>query len=311
MHKSVLLHESLEPLLRHPGTLFVDCTLGGGGHTGELLKARPDARVIALDRDPDMIARARTRFQAEIAAGRLILVHANFSELAAAVKPYTEDGVDGILADFGVSSFQLDIPERGFSFQRSGPLDMRMDTTASVTAYDLVNTASPEELARIFQDYGEERFAWRVAQRIAARRAENPIADTADLAEVVRAAIPNARAQKIHPATRVFQALRMAVNGELDEVESLLALLPGILRPGGVFCAISFHSLEDRLVKERLKLLSDACICPPEIITCERCNRPPGRLGARKPIVPGEAELAENPRSRSAKLRVFYRNEGK
>lgn len=308
-HLPVLLKEAVAPLAENRGDVYVDCTLGGGGHTAALLKARPDATVYAFDRDGHMIEAARTRFREEIAAGRLHLVPANYGDIRQQLADRHVAAVDGILVDAGVSSFQLDQPERGFSFLREGPLDMRMDQTQPLTAWEVVNRWPREELERIFFEYGEERFSRKIVSRILERRDVNPVADTRSLAAIVEDCLPRARGphRGAHPATRVFQAIRIAVNGELDGLEKLLAEIPDVLKPGGVFAAISFHSLEDRLVKERLKYLAAACVCPPEIPIC-RCGNPQGFLAQKKPILASEEELAVNPRSRSAKLRVFVRN---
>lgn len=309
-HITVLLREAVAPLIENRGNIYIDCTLGGGGHTELLLKRRPDARVVAFDRDADMLARAETRFREEIAAGRLTLVHANYGDIRERLQALGVEKVDGILVDAGVSSFQLDIPERGFSFTKSGPLDMRMDRTQPLTAYEIVNKWPRQELERVFFEYGEERFSRKIASRIVEAREKSPIADTLALARIVEDCLPRAHGPRkgVHPATRIFQAIRIAVNGELDGLRRLLTEIPDILNPGGVFSAISFHSLEDRLVKERLRYLTNACVCPLMVVTCARCNHPPGFLLQKKPILPTEEEMDQNPRSRSAKLRVFVRN---
>jgi 16S rRNA (cytosine1402-N4)-methyltransferase len=307
-HVSVLLRETADPLVQIHGKTYVDATLGGGGHTAYLLAAKPEAKVYAFDRDAQMIAKAHTRFQAEIAAGRLVLVHDNYRHLKERLKEYGVECVDGVMADLGVSSFQLDLPERGFSFMRNGPLDMRMGEDAPFSAYDVVNEWDASELEKIFWKYGEEKFGRKIAQRIVEKRADGPIQDTAALAKIVSDAIPKHLQGKIHPATRVFQAIRIVVNQELEGLEKFLEAFPDILCPGGVLSVISFHSLEDRIVKERFKYLSADCICPPEILSCARCHKPPGRIVQNKPIVASDEEIAANPRSRSAKLRVFYKN---
>ncbi len=309
-HLSVLLKESLFPFVENHGRVYVDCTLGGGGHTAALLEKKPNAIVFAFDRDQAMITKASTRFRTEIEAGRLKLVHSNYGDIRKRLAEAGVSAVDGILVDAGVSSFQLDQPERGFSFLRAGPLDMRMDQNQPLTAYEVVNHWQKAELERIFFVYGEERFSRKIASRILERRAVQPINDTVTLAGIIEDCLPRARGPNrgAHPATRIFQAIRIAVNGELDDLEKLLAELPDILNPSGIFAAISFHSLEDRLVKERLKYLSAGCICPPIVLRCDRCGRPPGFLLQKKPVVPTDAEIARNPRARSAKLRVFVRN---
>lgn len=310
-HITVLLRETVAPFLENLGEIYIDCTLGGGGHTALLLESKPKARVIAFDRDQSMLEKARVRFSAELAAGRLTLVHGNYGNLRAHLKELGIDKVDGILVDAGVSSFQIDIPERGFSFSKEGPLDMRMDQSQPLTAYEVVNSWPQPELERIFFDYGEERFGRKIASRIVNAREEAPLSHTLALANLVEKAVPRPRGPQKgpHPATRVFQAIRIAVNGELEGLENLLKEIPTILNTGGVFAAISFHSLEDRLVKERLRYLASDCICPPQIITCPRCHNPTGILPHKKPLIPSEAEMEANPRSRSAKLRIFIRNE--
>ncbi len=309
-HLTVLLRETVGPLVENRGNIYIDCTLGGGGHTDLLLKRKPNARVIAFDRDRDMLDRAAARFSEEIAAGRLVLVHGNYGDIRLKLAELGIEGVDGILVDAGVSSFQLDIPERGFSFLREGPLDMRMDQTQSLAAQEVVNEWPREELEKIFFEYGEERFSRKIAARIVEAREKAPITNTVALARIVEDCLPRAHGPRkgAHPATRVFQAIRIAVNGELEGLRKLLAEIPAILNPGGVLAAISFHSLEDRLIKERFRYLTNACVCPLMVITCPRCNHPPGLLLQKKPILPSAEEMDANPRSRSAKLRVFVRN---
>lgn len=309
-HLTVLLREAVAPLAENRGSIYIDCTFGGGGHTQLLLKRRTGIKVIALDRDQDMLDRGRENFREEIADGRLTLVHANYGDIRQSLNELGISGVDGILVDAGVSSFQLDIPGRGFSFMRPGPLDMRMDRSEPLTAYEVVNHWPRQELEKVFFEYGEERFSRKIASRIVEHREKAPIEDTLALAKIIEDCLPRAHGPKKgpHPATRVFQAIRIAVNGELDGLRRLLAEIPEILNPGGVFAAISFHSLEDRLVKERLRYLAAACVCPLTVVTCPRCNHPPGLLLQKKPIVPSDDEMAANPRARSAKLRVFVRN---
>lgn len=308
-HLSVLLKESVAPFLSMRASVLVDCTLGGGGHTAALLTGLPDSQVIAFDRDLAMIEAARTRFSKEISEGRLKLVHADYGSIRLRLQELGISAVDGILVDAGVSSFQLDQPERGFSFLREGPLDMRMDQTQPLTAYDLVNGYTRQEMEKIFFEYGEERFSKKIVSRILEARESAPIQTTTELAKIIENCLPRTgkKVPSVHPATRVFQAIRIAVNDELGNLKKLLQEIPTLLNPGGVFSAISFHSLEDRLIKERLKFLSDACVCPPEVITCDRCNKPFGVLLQKKPILPSEKEIQGNPRSRSAKLRVFIK----
>ncbi len=311
-HLTVLLREAVSPLIENRGEIYIDCTLGGGGHTELLLKRKPAARIVAFDRDLDMIERAKARFAEELASGRLSLVHSNYGDIRERLLELGLQAVDGILVDAGVSSFQLDLPERGFSFGKAGPLDMRMDRSEPLTAYEVVNHWPRQELEKVFFEYGEERFSRKIASRIVEFREKAPISDTLALAKIVEDCLPRAHGPKKgpHPATRVFQAIRIAVNGELDGLRRLLAEIPDILNPGGVFAAISFHSLEDRLVKERLRYLTAACVCPLTVVTCSRCNHPPGVMLQKKPVVPSDEEISANPRSRSAKLRVFVRGSG-
>ena len=308
-HLPVLLKELVAPLAENRGSVYVDCTLGGGGHTAHLLALRPHAKLFSFDRDGAMIDAAKVRFASEIDSGRLVLVQANYGDIRQQLLKFGIKAVDGIMVDAGVSSFQIDQPERGFSFMRNGPLDMRMDRSQPLSAYEVVNSWGRSELEKIFFEYGEERFSRKIVNRILEKRDEAPIADTATLAAIISDCLPRTHGPQRgpHPATRVFQAIRIAVNDELGGLKALLAEIPELLNPGGVFSAISFHSLEDRLIKERLKMLSLNCICPPEIITCDRCQKPPGFLMHKKPIVPSEEELEGNPRSRSAKLRIFVR----
>ena len=261
-HIPVLLEETAGPLAAAPGKVFVDGTVGGGGHLAYLLERRPDARVIGLDRDAEAIARVSKRFRDEIAAGRLVLVQETFANLDTVLGKMQLNTVDGIMLDLGFSSYQVDDAKRGFSFLRDGPLDMRLDQSRGQTAADIVNTWDHEDLIRIFRDLGEERFARRVADAILNTRRSSPFATTAGFAAVVSGAIParSKYGQKIHPATRVFQALRIAVNHEIEAIECFLSLLPGILSPGAAVSILTFHSLEDRPVKQRFKFLSDDCI---------------------------------------------------
>ncbi|NUM87730.1 MAG: 16S rRNA (cytosine(1402)-N(4))-methyltransferase RsmH [Bdellovibrionales bacterium] len=308
-HLPVLLEETAGALAGTKGSVFVDCTFGGGGHTARLFSLLPHATVIAFDKDPEAETRARVRFSREIGNGQLRFVCADYRELSDRLKEMAVPCVDGVMLDAGVSSFQLDDTERGFSFSRSGPLDMRMDTRQQVSAREIVNTWSPRELENILYRYGEEKMARRIVSAIVGERDREPVADTARLAEIVRQAYPAAlrRASQIHPATRTFQAIRIAVNRELESLERFLEQIPGVLCVGGVAAVISFHSLEDRLVKERFRWLSQDCICPPEVITCARCHKPPAALLTKKPIVPSGAEIQNNPRARSAKLRILRR----
>lgn len=306
-HFPVLLNESLKSFQGFPGNVYVDGTLGGGGHTAEMLKIPSLQKLIAIDRDPQMMEKAEKRFSAEIAAGKLVLVRGNYGALEQILKDLSVPCVDGILVDAGVSSFQLDQAERGFSFSKEGPLDMRMDTDQELTAAHVVNQWAPAELERIFFTYGEEKFSRKIVGRIVERRAEKAFSTTTELAQLIERAIPKASKTNIHPATRVFQAIRIAVNDELGGLERILAALPGVLCPGGIFAAISFHSLEDKLIKARLKDLTTACKCPPDFPVCRCGGVAAGTLPHRKAIIATDEEISANPRSRSAKLRVFQR----
>ncbi len=301
-------NEVLELLSPQPGGIYLDGTLGGGGHAGLILEASaPDGRLIGLDRDPEALAAAGRHL--EPYGDRATLVQANFSEMRRVLTAEGIAGVDGILLDLGVSSRQLDTPERGFSFRDGGPLDMRMGPDAEMTAADVVNGFAPDELRGIFRDFGEERFAGRIANRIAERRQVEPFATTADLAEVVKAAIParHGARQKIHPATRVFQALRIYVNDELGHLSRTLDEALEVLNPSARFVVISFHSLEDRLVKRAFRQAAKSCICPPKvpICTCGRVSQ--AEIVTRKGVRPTAEEVAQNPRARSAVVRAISR----
>lgn len=308
-HRTVLLTEAVEYLGCRPGGLYVDCTLGGGGHAAAVLAASaPNGRLIGLDQDEVALGRAGRRLAAEVAEGRARLVRSNFSELLEVLADLGLAEVDGVLFDLGVSSFQLDEAERGFSYQADAPLDMRMDRRVRVTAADLVNEASEEELTRIIREYGEERWAGRIAAMIATRRREGPLRTTGELVEVIKAAIPAAaRREGPHPAKRTFQALRIAVNDELGVLERGLAAGIAALRPGGRLVAISFHSLEDRAVKRALAEAAKGCVCPPKAPVCICGHTPQVRLLTRHPVEPSPAEVTGNPRARSAKLRAAER----
>jgi 16S rRNA (cytosine1402-N4)-methyltransferase len=312
-----MLSEVREALAPRPGAVIVDTTVGAGGHAAALLADLwPDGRLIGLDQDPDALAIAEQRLSAarsqEPRAGSrsgatFTLLQANFRDLKAVLAGIGVTRIDGILFDLGVSSMQLDRPERGFSFRAEGPLDMRMGPEAFATAAQLVQELPEAELARIFFEYGEERWSRRIARRIVERRRSRPFTTTADLASVVRAAIPTRDPSGIDPATRVFQALRIAVNRELEVLEDALVQAAELLAPGGRLAVLSYHSLEDRIVKQTLAWLSGRCRCPKTLPVCTCGARPLLRLVTRKPLVPTEAERHANPRSRSAKLRVAER----
>ncbi|HEU5349484.1 MAG TPA: 16S rRNA (cytosine(1402)-N(4))-methyltransferase RsmH [Ktedonobacterales bacterium] len=303
VHTPVMPDEVLSALQPHAGGRYLDGTLGGAGHTRLLLDASaPDGRVLAIDADPLALERARTLLPEAIAGGRLLLRHGNFAqmgELAAAdFAP-----VDGILLDLGLSSDQLADRERGFSFTHDAPLDMRFDTSRGVSAADLVNTLSEDELADVIWRYGEERRSRAIARRIGETRQRQPITRTSELARLV-ASVVHGRPGGIHPATRTFQALRIAVNDELASLEAALPAAIELLRPGGRLAVISFHSLEDRIVKQTFQREERGCICPPELPACV-CGRVPRvRIITRHPLTASDEEIAANPRARSAKLRV-------
>ena len=302
-HKPVLLHECLGALAIKPDGIYVDGTLGRAGHSLEIVRRLTTGRLIALDRDETAIEAANRRLGDYL--DKVTLVHSNFSALDAVLHELGVHGVDGMLFDLGVSSPQLDEAQRGFSYKQDAPLDMRMDESAALTAREVVNTYSYEELRRILFEYGEERYAPAIAKRICQHREQKPIETTLELADIIRSAMPaSALREKQHPAKRSFQAIRIAVNDELGELPPMLDAAEKNLKPGGRLAVITFHSLEDRIVKKKLQELAQGCICPPEFPVCVCGRKPKVKLITRKPIVSGEEELAENPRARSAKLRV-------
>lgn len=302
-HISVLLDECIENLNIKPDGIYVDGTLGMGGHSEQILKRLTTGRLIGIDRDESAIRRAGQRLQEY--SDRLTLVHSNFSDVAGVLDDLGIDGVDGMLFDLGVSSPQLDESERGFSYMNDAPLDMRMDNTSALTAWNVVNEWPEEELVRILRDYGEERFARRIASRIVQRRSEKPIETTLELVDIIKSSMPAAALrEKQHPAKRSFQAIRIAVNDELGAVEEMMRTAPDKLNKGGRLCVISFHSLEDRIVKTSIAARENGCTCPREAPICVCGFVQTLKSVQRKPIIPGEEELKENPRSRSAKLRV-------
>ena len=303
VHRSVLLLPTVEALAVRPNGIYLDGTLGGAGHSYEIASRLTTGRLIGLDRDETALAAAGARLAPF--AGRVTLVHSNFADLVQVLDSLDIPAVDGMLFDLGVSSPQLDDAERGFSYMQDAPLDMRMDRTAGLTAYEVVNTWPEAELKRILYTYGEERYAPRIAAAIAARRTERPIATTLELADLIRSAMPaQALREKQHPAKRSFQAIRIAVNDELGAVERMLASAIDRLNPGGRLAVITFHSLEDRIVKTAFQEAARGCTCPKDFPVCVCGKKPKVKLITRHPIVADEAELAENPRARSAKLRV-------
>lgn len=302
-HKPVLLDECIEMLNIRPGGVYVDGTLGRAGHSREIARRLNGGRLICIDQDTAAIQAAEERLAPW--RDRVTLVHGNFSDLADILRDAGVSGVDGALFDLGVSSPQLDDASRGFSYMQDAPLDMRMDDTATLTAWEVVNAWSQEELRRILYEYGEERYAPAVARAIVRARETSPVETTLELVEIVRSAMPPAALrEKQHPAKRTFQAVRIAVNGELDVLPPMLEAAVDSLNPGGRLAVITFHSLEDRIVKQTLREQARGCTCPREFPVCVCGKKPKIRLVTRKPIVPGAAELSENPRARSAKLRA-------
>ena len=285
------------------GGRYVDGTVGGGGYAEAILSAcAPDGRRLALDWDAEAVERVRFAYAGY--GDRFRAINASFADLDEVMAGIGWETVDGIVVDLGVSSYQLDDPERGFGFMRNGPLDMRMDRSLSVTAADLVNTLGEMELANLIYALGEERHSRKIARAVAAQRREKPFTQTGELAEVVKRAVPHSRDFfRIHPATRTFQALRLAVNRELETIERFLDVVPELLAPGGRLSVVAFHSLEDRLVKRRFRDWARPCRCPERAIRCECGGEPLMKLLTRKAMKPGEEEVEQNPRARSARLR--------
>ncbi|MFZ5640443.1 MAG: 16S rRNA (cytosine(1402)-N(4))-methyltransferase RsmH [Bacillota bacterium] len=303
-HIPVMLAETLDHLGLRPGGTYVDCTLGGGGHSYEIAKRiQPGGRLIGIDQDPNALKAAGEKLK-EYAAS-VTLVHNNFYMLKNVLTDLDIPAVDGVLFDIGVSSHQLDEAGRGFSYMQDAPLDMRMNPQDKTTAAGLVNNLSAEELSRIIREYGEERWAKRIAEFIVRRRESGPITTTGELVEVIKQAVPaGARREGPHPAKRTFQALRIAVNDELGRFAAALRDAVDVLKPGGRVCAITFHSLEDRIAKETFRELAGRCTCPPELPVCKCENKPQVKIITNKPVLPSAAEIDLNPRARSAKLRV-------
>lgn len=302
-HKPVLLDECLDALAVREDGIYVDGTLGRGGHSLEIVRRLTTGRLIGIDRDGAALDTAPIRLEGHM--DKVTLVRGNFGDITAILERLGVMGVDGMLFDLGVSSPQLDDASRGFSYLQDAPLDMRMDQSVSLTAYEVVNGWSGEELKRILWQYGEERYSSSIAAAILRTRQQAPIQTTGQLVEIIQAAMPaRARREKQHPAKRSFQAIRIAVNDELGQVERMLDCVLPLLNRSGRLAVISFHSLEDRLVKTAFSAWAQGCTCPPDFPICVCGNRPKVRLVSRKPITAGEKELIENPRARSAKLRV-------
>lgn len=302
-HVSVLLKESVDNLAIKPGGVYVDCTLGGAGHSREIVRRMGAAgTLVAIDQDPAAIGHARTLLTG--LPGTIHIVHDNFQNLKKIMDGLQLTKADGILFDLGVSSHQLDMAERGFSYMQDAPLDMRMNSAAPVSAREIVNEWDEASLTEIIRDYGEERWAKRIAQFIVKARGQRPLETTGQLVEVIKQAIPaGARREGPHPAKRTFQAIRIAVNNELAILEQVFRDAADLLRSGGRLCVITFHSLEDRICKQTLQDLAKKCVCPPHIPICT-CNKQQEIKIIGKPIVPSDAETGDNPRARSAKLRV-------
>ena len=302
-HISVLLDECIDGLNIKPDGIYVDGTLGGAGHSSQIAKRLTTGMLIGIDRDPVALKAAGERLASY--ADRVKLVHSNFCEIASVLRELNIEGVDGILLDLGVSSPQLDDGERGFSYMADAPLDMRMNNEDSLSADTVVNTWPYEELKRILYEYGEERYAPKIAAAICERREQTPIRTTLELVDIIRSAMPAAALrEKQHPAKRSFQAIRIAVNDELGSVEKVMKDAIPCLNPGGRLAIITFHSLEDRIVKTGMANASKGCTCPPNFPVCVCGKKPQVKLITRKPIVSGQQELDRNPRARSAKLRV-------
>ena len=306
-HKSVLLWETIDGLQVKPDGTYVDGTLGGAGHAFEVCrKLSAKGRLIGIDQDQDAIIAASDRLAAFQQA---TIIRSNYCHMAEELARIGIHEVDGILLDLGVSSWQLDNEERGFSYRFDAPLDMRMDQRQSMTAYDIVNGYEEDKLARIIRDYGEDRFAKRIASNIVKARASSPIRTTEELNKVIRQSIPaKMQASSGHPSKRTFQAIRIELNQELVVLEESLDGMIDLLKDGGRICVITFHSLEDRIVKNIFRKNENPCICPPDFPVCVCGRKPKGHVVTRKPIIPSGEEISENPRAKSAKLRIFERS---
>ncbi len=302
-HRSVLLDECMEGLNIRPDGIYVDGTAGGAGHSSEIARRLTDGRLIAIDQDETAVAVATERLS--VFGERATVVRSNFYRVAQVCKDLGIAEIDGLLLDLGVSSYQLDTPERGFSYMSDAPLDMRMDKRATLSAYDVVNGYSEEKLKSILYEYGEERYSALIVSAMIRERQKKPIETTLELSNIIKYAIPpHAREGGHHPAKRSFQAIRIEVNGELDVIEPAIRDAAKLLRKGGRIAIITFHSLEDRIVKRTFASLAQGCTCPKNFPVCVCGNQPTLKLVSKKPILPSAAELEENPRSRSAKLRV-------
>lgn len=306
-HTSVLLGETIEQLHIRPDGIYVDGTLGGGGHSLEICKRLTTGRLIGIDQDADAIAAATERLREH--QDKVTIVRSNYAQMVEVLKEQGVDKVSGILLDLGVSSYQLDTPERGFTYRcEDAPLDMRMDRRQKLTAHDIVNGYSEPELFRIIRDYGEDRFAKNIAKHIVQAREKKPIETTGELNDIIRGAIPmKVQASGGHPSKRTYQAIRIELNHELDVLRDHLDEMIDLLEDGGRLCIITFHSLEDRIVKSAFKKNENPCTCPSNFPVCVCGKKSKGKVVTRKPILPSEEELSVNSRSKSAKLRVFER----
>lgn len=302
-HYSVLLAETIEQLHIKPDGIYMDGTLGGAGHAFEVCRRLTEGRFYGFDQDDAAIAAAGSRLAPF--GDMVTVIRNNYCNAKKELLSRGVDGVDGIVLDLGVSSYQLDTEERGFSYRYDAPLDMRMDRRQSLTARDIVNTYSESQLFYMIRDYGEDRFAKNIAKHIVQARADKPIETTFELNEIIRAAIPAKMRQNGHPSKQTFQAIRIECNRELEVLKNSLEDFIGLLNPGGRLCIITFHSLEDRIVKNAFRQAENPCTCPPEFPVCVCGKKPLGKCTTKKPIVPSEREVAENSRSKSAKLRVF------
>ena len=305
-HVPVMLEPVIRELAIKPDGIYVDGTLGGAGHSSVIASKLTTGRLIGVDRDRDALQAASGRLAPY--GGKVTIIKDEYVNIPEILKGLGISGVDGILLDLGVSSWQLDSPERGFSYMNDAPLDMRMDREQRRTAADIINEEDERELTRILREYGEEKFAGAIARRIVAKRALKPVETTGELVEIIEESIPRkAKLKGGHPAKRTFQALRIALNSELDEISQAVESLAGCLNPGGRFAVITFHSLEDRIVKDGFRTLEKPCTCPPDFPVCVCGKKSMGHVVTRKPILPEEEEIALNPRAKSAKLRVFER----
>lgn len=300
-HYSVMLKECIDGLHIKPDGIYADGTAGGAGHSSEIAKRLTTGKLLALDRDPVAVKTATERLQKYPAAA---VIQANFSEIHRVCAEQDVDKLDGMLLDLGVSSYQLDTPERGFSYRQDAPLDMRMSQTG-ISAKDIVNTYSVAELNRIIRDYGEEKYAYQIAKNIVKAREDKPLETTMDLADIIKSSMPAAARREKNPCKRTFQAIRIAVNSELESLSGGLQAAFEILAPGGRLVVITFHSLEDRIVKQAFAGWCQGCICPPDFPVCVCGHQPKAKLINKKPILPSEEELTVNSRSQSAKLRIL------